>query len=135
MRFVSRLSRAGAAILSLVGTGLTWTIYRTKAAGRECDPGGTGPDPRLFGEAVLWIVRPGCLWRDLPADFGKWNSVCQAVPTLGKSDPFYCMFRTLAEDADFECAMVHGRTVKVHGHGQGAKGEVRDKPSGAVAEG
>jgi hypothetical protein len=28
-------------------------------AGRECDPSRTGPDPRLFVEAMLWIARAG----------------------------------------------------------------------------
>ncbi|MDQ1902091.1 CHASE domain-containing protein [Paracoccus sp. WLY502] len=35
MRSLSRLSLAVAAILSLVGTGLTWTIYRTEVAGQQ----------------------------------------------------------------------------------------------------
>jgi hypothetical protein len=32
------------------------------------------------------------------------------------------MFRALAEDADFEYTMIDGTIVKVHRHGQGAKG-------------
>ena len=39
------------------------------------------------------------------------------------------MFRALAEDADFEYAMIDGTIVKVHRHGQGAKGGLKARLS------
>ena len=35
----------------------------------------TAKDNRLFLEAVLWRVRAGLPWRDLPAEFGNPNTV------------------------------------------------------------
>ncbi|MBM2716025.1 transposase [Mesorhizobium caraganae] len=53
--------------------------------GKPADPGRSGSDNRRFIEALLWIVRTGSRWRDLPAFFGSWNTVFQALPRLGQS--------------------------------------------------
>lgn len=34
-----------------------------------------GKDDRLFLEAVCWLIRTGCPWRDLPPEFGSWKTV------------------------------------------------------------
>ena len=71
---------------------------------------------------MLWIARTGCPWRDLPPEFGKWNTVFKRFRRWVKADAFCIMFRALAEDNDFEYVMVDGTIVKVHRHGQGSKG-------------
>ncbi|CAM2180070.1 transposase [Burkholderia cepacia] len=42
-----------------------------KAGGR----GRPAIDNREFVEAVSWIARTGSPWRDLPEEFGRWNSI------------------------------------------------------------
>ena len=54
-----------------------WARMAPLLPGKVGDPGRSAADNRLFLEAVLWIVRVGAPWRDLPEDFGHWNSVFQ----------------------------------------------------------
>jgi transposase len=51
-----------------------WVLMEPHCLGKNTDPGRSGGDARLFLEGVLWIARTGAPWRDLPVDFGKWNS-------------------------------------------------------------
>jgi transposase len=48
-----------------------WERIAPLLPGKAGDPGRTGSDNRLFLEAVLWMVRTGAPWRDLPEAFGS----------------------------------------------------------------
>ncbi len=55
-----------------------WDRISGLIIGRPDQRGSTGRDNRMFVEGVLWIVRTGSPWRDLPEAFGEWNvSVAQ----------------------------------------------------------
>jgi transposase len=78
-------------------------------------------------------VRTGSPWRDLPEDFGNWNTVFKRFRHWVKADVFKRIFDALSGDPDLEFAMVDGTIVKVHRHGQGAKGGLKARPSASPA--
>ncbi len=93
--------------------------------GKRGDPGRTAADNRLFVEAVLWIARAGAPWRDLPDDFGLWNTVFRRFRRWSQNGIFENIFNALSGDPDFEYAIVDGTIVRVHQHGAGAKGGLK----------
>jgi transposase len=109
-------------------TDAQWEKMEPHCHGKPSDPGRTGGDNRLFLEAVLWIARTGSPWRDLPAHFGKWNTVFKRYRDWVKADVFKTIFDAVSDDADMEFAMIDGTIVKVHRHGQGSKGGLKARP-------
>jgi transposase len=105
-----------------------WAKMEPHCLGKKRDPGRTGSDGRLFLEAVLWIARTGGPWRDLPAVFGKWNTVFRRFRHWVKADVFQKIFDAVSDDPDLGYVMIDGSIVRVHRHGQGAKGGLRARP-------
>ena len=56
-------------------TDAQWAKMAPHCLGKPGDPGRSGNDNRLFVEAILWIVRTGSPWRDMPSSFGNWSSI------------------------------------------------------------
>ena len=109
-------------------TDAQWEKMQPFCLGKATDPGRTGGDARLFVEAVLWIARTGSPWRDLPASFGKWNTVFKRFRDWVKADVFQRMFDAVSDEPDMGYAMVDATIVRVHRHGQGAKGGLKARP-------
>jgi len=112
-------------------TDAQWAKMARHCLGKPGDRGRRGADNRLFVEAVLWIARTGSPWRDLPPVFGKWNSVYVRFRDWVRADVFRRLFEACSDESDMEYAMVDATIVKVHRHGQGAKGGLKARPSAA----
>ena len=106
-----------------------WERIAPLLPGKPDDPGRSGEDNRLFVEAVLWVVRTGSPWRDLPEAFGNWNSIFVRFRRWAKKGVFERVFNVLSGDPDFEYAIIDGTIVRVHQHGSGAKGGLKIRRS------
>ena len=109
-------------------TDAQWAKMEPHCLGKVGDPGRSGADNRLFLEAVLWIARTGSPWRDLPAHFGNWSTVYTRFRDWRDADVFKALFDACSDQPDMEYAMVDATIVKVHRHGQGAKGGLKARP-------
>jgi putative transposase len=74
----------------------------------------------MFVEGVLWIVRTGSPWRDLPEVFGDWNSVFRRFSRCRKG-VWWRIFEAMSDDPDFEYLIVDSTIVRAHQHAAGAK--------------
>ncbi|AAZ18286.1 probable transposase ISSod6 [Psychrobacter arcticus 273-4] len=57
---------------------------------------------RCTVEGVLYRMRVGCPWRDLPAYFGKPNTVYKAYQCWFRSNKLIALFGLLIKDSDCE---------------------------------
>ena len=112
-----------------------WQRLKSYLPGKFSDAGATAKDNRLFLEAVLWRVRTGSPWRDLPPAFGHWNSQFWRVRRWVKSGVFESLFKAVSEDPDLEYALIDGTIVQVHQKATGSKGGLIIRPLGARAVG
>jgi transposase len=73
-----------------------WERTAPLIPGKLGDPGRHGAD-NGFVEATLWIARTGSPWRDLPSQFGNWNTVFQRFRRWATKGIYETLFKTLSE--------------------------------------
>lgn len=98
-----------------------WKKLEPLLAGKQGDVGASGKDNRLFLEAVLWIVRTGSPWRDLPSELGNWHTTYTRFSRWGKSGRWQQMLTVLSGDRDLEMLMLDSTVVRAHQHAAGAQ--------------
>ena len=81
------------------------------------------PDLRMTVEGMLYRMRVGCPWRDLPDVFGCWNSIYKRFNAWSAAGKWLKIFKALLVDPDFEWAFIDGSYAKAHQHSAGAASE------------
>ncbi len=110
-----------------------WAAMSGLVIGRPDQRGSTGRNNRLFVEGVLWIVRTGAPWRDLPEMFGEWNSVFRRFSRWSEKGVWTRIFELMSDDPDFEYLIVDSTIVRAHQHAAGAKGGLKIRPLAVLA--
>ena len=91
-----------------------WRQIAPLLPGKSTDPGRTGYDNRRAIEGILWVMRTGSPWRDLPESFGKWGAVYQRFRRWVKSGVFERIFQATKGALDLSSVQVDGTFAKVH---------------------
>jgi transposase len=74
-------------------------------------------------EAILWILRTGAPWRDLPEYFGPWQGVYAGFRRWTRSGLWPALLTAISAPLrDDEYLMVDSTAMRVHAHGSGPVG-------------
>jgi transposase len=57
---------------------------------------------RTTVEAIFYLLRVGCPWRDLPIEFGDWNKIYKRFNSWSKSRKLISIFKNFIKDPDME---------------------------------
>ena len=103
-----------------------WELLKPHLPGQAGQWGGIAQDNRNFINAVFWILRTGAPWRDLPTDYGKWNTIFRRFIRWRDKNIWSNLLEVLVVDPDYEWLMIDASHIKVHPHAAGAKGGNQD---------
>ena len=97
-----------------------WLRIADLLPGKPTDKGGRAADNRRFVEAVLYMARTGCPWRDLPKELGNWHSVYVRFARWETYGVWHRVAEVLQGDADLEELFIDATIVRAHQHAAGA---------------
>ena len=80
---------------------------------------------RDFVNAVIWRVKTGVPWRDLPERFGAWKTVYNRFSRWAKRGVWERLFKELAIEVDEVGSLLDATIVRAHQDAAGGKGGVR----------
>mgnify|MGYP000849348203 CR=1 FL=1 len=109
-----------------------WARLEPRLPGRVGEWGGIAEDNRRFVNAVLWILRTGSPWRDLPPDFGGWKNTHRRFCRWRDRGVWEQLLEVLIDEPDFEWLMV-GTDPAGHRDDGGTMGGGEGLAKGAAA--
>jgi len=106
---------------------LQWEKIKDSLPGRKESVGRTAADNRLFVNGVLWVLRSGARWEDLPERYGKYKSVHKRFMRWANSGVWERVFHALVRDKKNQYLMLDSTIVRAHQ--QAATGRKKGAPT------
>ena len=131
-RVLLRVNRAvrGSSMKRYEVSASQWPRMEGFLPGRPGSAGATAKDNRQFVNGVLWVLRGGVQWKDLPAEYGNWKIVHRRFTRWARAGLWEQIFRVLLEDSDNTYSMIDPTIVRAHQQAASGKGEARTRVRG-----
>lgn len=90
-------------------------------------------DHRSIINGILWIIKTGAPWRDLPQRYGPWKTVSSRLYRWQQQKVWDRILAEVQKDADangridWEIHFVDSSVIRAHQHAAGAKGGTQKK--------
>lgn len=91
-----------------------WLLIEPLLDGQYGQVGVSAKDNRQFINAVLWILKTGAPWRDLPERLGNWHTQYTRFRRWAKKGKWQIIFEALQVDPDDESWMVDSTIIRAH---------------------
>jgi len=104
-----------------------WEILAPILPPQKPKTGRPGMDHRQMMNGILWVLRTGAPWRDIPERYGKWTTIYSRFQRWRKQGVWDCILAKLQtiksreKQIDWEVHLIDGSVVRAHQHAAGAK--------------
>ncbi len=108
-------------------TDAQWTDLAALLPPQRPRTGRPANDHRTVLNGILWVLRTGAPWRDLPDRYGSWQTVYSRFRRWRDAGIWDRILTTLqreaafADELDGSLAMIDGSNIRAHQHAAGAK--------------
>ena len=92
----------------------------------------TRPHDRRVLNAILYVLRTGIPWRDLPERYGPYTTAYNRYNRWSRRGIWKRMFDQLASKSHDSLHLIDSTIVKAHRAASGAKGGRRSRPSASA---
>ena len=104
-----------------------WERLRPLLPPQKRQRGRPSKEPRRIIKGLLWLNRTGAPWRDLPAEYGPWQTVATRFYRWRRAGIWDCILAELQQQADsagkrdWSLHHVDGTMVRALQHAAGAQ--------------
>ena len=117
-----------------------WAALAPHLPPQRAATGRPAKDHRTVVEGILWRLRTGAPWRDLPERYGPWQSAYTRFrrwQRAGVWDRALAALQAAADERgelDWGLHFLDGTTIRAHPHAAGAKKGAATRPSATAGE-